>query len=104
MAAHSKEEVLFLSLNLALEGGEYWKEPLHMQQQTLCMDTQPIEYCFWKRYDTAWPFICQPKSGHAVLTAAMYSVMELSYQLCDYHGAFTASKFDAPDRLFLPAT
>jgi hypothetical protein len=75
-----------------------------MQQQALYMDIQPTEYCFWKRYDTAWPFIGQPKSGHTVPTAATYSVMELNYQMRDCHGVFTASKFDAPDSLFLPAS
>jgi hypothetical protein len=43
MAAHREAEVLLLSLNLAQEGGQCWKEPLHMQQQALYMDIQPIE-------------------------------------------------------------
>ena len=51
-----------------------------------------------------WPFIGESKSSHAVLTAAMYSVTDLSYQVCDYHGVFTASKFDAPNSLFRPAS
>lgn len=43
MASYGEAGVLLLSLNLALEVGECWKEPLHMQQQALHMDTQPIE-------------------------------------------------------------
>ena len=36
--------------------------------------------CFWNRHNVAWPFLCEPLSGHTVLATAVCSVKELMWQ------------------------